>query len=86
MRIYSKAKFQLLYSLLLGNRAIKALGVKCNNHLNGCHWQGTIGTLDQHLDKCDYSVAKCPNDCQKDNLLMKDIQYHMAHLCSQRGV
>ena len=64
--VYSKTEFQLLYSLLLGNRDINALGVKCINHVSGCHWQGTIGTLDQHLDRCDYSVMECPNDCCED--------------------
>ena len=61
---------------MLGNRDIKALGVKCNNHLNGCHWLGTIGTLDQHLDKCDYAIVKCPNKCRGSNLLRKDLQHH----------
>ena len=68
----------------VGKRDIKALGVKCNNHLNGCCWQGTIGTLDQHLDKCDFSVAECPNDCHKENLLKKDLRHHTTHLCSER--
>ena len=70
-------------TVLLGSRDIKALGVKCNNHLNCCHWQGTIGTLDQHLDKCNYAMVECPNKCG-DNLLRKDILFHLVQLCSGR--
>ena len=84
MRVTIRLNFNYCTTLLLGDRDVKALGVKCNNHLNGCHWQGTIGTLDQHLGKCDYSVVDCPNDCHEDNLLRKDVQNHMAQLCSER--
>ena len=55
----------------------------CNNHPEGCLWQGTIGELDQHLDECDYATVECPNDCDED-LLRKDVLYHMAQLCSER--
>ena len=92
MRVYNKTAisifnfftFNYCTTLLLGDRDIKALNVKCNNHLNGCHWQGTKGTLDQHLDKCDYAIVQCPNDCHENNLLRKDLQHHMAQLCSER--
>ena len=55
----------------------------CNNHPEGCLWQGTIGELDQHLDKCGYATVECPNDCDED-LLRKDVLYHMVELCSER--
>ena len=56
----------------------------CNNHPEGCLWQGTIGELDQHLDECDYTTVECPYECDED-ILRKDILYHMAQLCSERG-
>ena len=83
MRTYDKINFNCC-TILLGSRDIKVLGVKCNNHVNGCSWQGTIGTLDQHLDKCSYAVVECPNNCHKEYLLRKDLQHHMAQLCSER--
>ena len=36
------------------------------------------------MGKYDYSVVDCPNDCHEDNLLSKDLQHHMAQLCSER--
>ena len=36
------------------------------------------------MDKCDYSVVTCPNDCYDGNLLKKDLRHHTAELCSQR--
>ena len=32
-----------------GGRDIKVLRVKCNNDVQGCHWKGTIGTLQDHI-------------------------------------
>ena len=36
------------------------------------------------MDKCDYAVVECPNACHEDNLLRKDLQHHIAQLCSER--
>ena len=63
---------------------IPRVSVRVYNKTNGCHWQGTIGTRDQHLDMCSYAMVECPNECHEDNLLRKDLQHHMAQLCSER--
>ena len=41
----------------LGKRAIQALAVKCSNAK--CDWVGTVGTLDEHVVKCEFSVVRC---------------------------
>ena len=83
MKAYDKIRFNC-FTILLGHRVVEALGVKCNNYLNSCKWQGTIGTLDQHLDMCSYAVVECPKECHEDNLLRKDLQHHIAKRCSER--
>ena len=82
-RSHIEKRFHFCTVITLGGREIKALGIRCNNSHEGCGWEGTIGDRNQHLDKCDYSIVKCPNCCDKD-LLRKDLQHHIAQLCSER--
>ena len=45
-----------LYSVLtLGHREIQALGVRCVER--DCGWEGTVGTLEDHMTKCDFTMT-----------------------------
>ena len=48
-----------LHLYIIGRRDIKGLQVKCDNVKEGCQWEGTIDTLDQHLKSCDYIEVSC---------------------------
>ena len=74
----------------LGKREITDLQVNCNNIERSCEWKGTVGTLEEHLAKCDFSPLPCPNECIDDNMniqyiMRKDLNKHETKECPQRA-
>ena len=72
---------------ITGDRHIKSLKTKCDNSSNGCEWIGELRSLDKHLLTCDFTLLPCPNQCKKDEeilkLLRKDIEKHKKE-CPRR--
>ena len=71
----------------LGKRDIKALRVKCDYIKKGCEWEGTVGTLEEHImTKCK---IPCPNECKENNeiqmILRKDLDEHLTEQCVNRA-
>ena len=67
-----------------GDRDIKALRVKCNNHVRSCSWKGTVGTLQDHMAKCNFALVPCLNGCKNECILKKDLPAHLSDLCPER--
>ena len=67
-----------------GGREINALRVKCNNYVRGCSWKRTVGTLQDHLAKCNFALVPCPNGCNNRYILRKDLPAHLSDLCPER--
>ena len=55
-----------------------ALHIKCDNVEKGCEWRGTVGTLMDHLENCDYVEVSCKYESIGCNELVmrKDLQAH----------
>ena len=75
--------------VVVGSQEIRELPVKCNNVERGCNWKGTIGTLKQHMDKCEYKIVPCPNGCKdssgKDRVVtQKKLLIHLTTQCPHR--
>ncbi len=75
----------------IGARQIKSLKVKCSNLVNGCHWVGDLGSLDAHLQSCDYALLPCTNQCKKTlsndqivKILKKKLEDHLTNDCPRR--
>ncbi len=79
----------LCISTSKGARQIKSLKVKCSNLVNSCHWVGELGSLDAHLQSCDYALLPCTNQCKKTNdqivkILKKKLEDHLTNYCPRR--
>ena len=59
---------------LLSHRDIQAIDVWCNNVERGCDWEGTVGTLKDHVTKCDFTLVPCPNGCEESGLNLASAQ------------
>ena len=74
--------------MLLGARQIRSLKVICNQQTNCCKWTGELGSLDAHLQSCDYALLPCTNECKMDNeiakFLLKDLEDHLTNDCPRR--
>ena len=72
----------------VGKREIKALGVKCSNMERGCEWVGTVGTLENHVATCGFTLVPCPKQCKDNNeakhFLRKDLDRHLKNDCPNR--
>ena len=87
----TKSKLSNTFSMLLhncvlcvGKREIQALSIKCepDNVKRGCEWEGTVCSLDKHLDECNFSLVPCPKKCKKSLLLVrKDLDKHLNEEC-----
>ena len=63
--------------------------MRCDNVDKGCTWTGTVGTLKNHVDKCQYTLVRCSYKC-KDNgndfsLVRKDLKNHLTTECPNRA-
>ena len=75
--------------LYIGDKKILDLAVRCENTDRGCRWEGTVGTLDYHMDECDFTLIHCPNKCEPFNadasIMKKDLQMHLLMDCVNRS-
>ena len=64
--------------------------MRCENMRRGCHWTGTIGTLDNHIATCQIPLVPCPNKCEDNkgagelHLMRKDLDDHLKTKCPKR--
>ena len=77
------------WKLFIGGREIRDLRVKCDNVESGCHWTGTVGTINEHLITCQFTPVSCPNKCgdktEQFNLIKKDLEIHLKTKCPNRA-
>jgi hypothetical protein len=76
-------------STLTGKREIKDLPVRCSNVERGCEWEGTVGTLEQHVAKCGFTLVPCPNECKEMKkkvkcFMRRDLEEHLRNDCPNR--
>ena len=38
--------------------------MRCDNVGRGCYWAGSVGTFDDHVTKCEFTLVSCPNKCE----------------------
>ncbi len=73
--------FNKHYYIILGRREIRELPVKCDNMERGCQRVGTVGTLEEHVSVCQFTLVPCPKECKDDNGILKimrrDLQQHL---------
>ncbi len=44
----------------------------------GCQWKGTVGTLEEHVGVCQFTLVPCPKECKQGNFITKrDLQQHL---------
>ena len=77
-------------SILAGRRDIQALRVKCSNAGRNCEWEGTVGTLEEHVAVCEFALVPCPKKCKDDggkitHFLKKNIDDHAQRDCPNRN-
>ena len=67
-----------------GNREIQSLVIRCENYKHGCHWEGQLSALKQHLrTKCPYALVHCPRNCK--TMIFRGRQpQHMRDECPLR--
>ena len=72
----------------LGLREIRDLSVRCDNAEEGCIWEGTVGTLEDHMTKCDFTPVSCPKRCNIGagdiQLTRKTLADHLQTKCPNR--
>ena len=74
---------------LTGKRDIDQLKVKCDNVERGCTWVGTVGTLEEHVAMCQFTLLPCPKMCKDDSnkvkqFMRKDLNEHLEGDCPNR--
>ena len=79
----------LLICLCVGKREIKSLRVKCNNIERNCQREGTVGTLEAHVDTCSFALVPCTNKCKDHNddiihFMRKALNKHLKNDCPNR--
>ena len=72
----------------LGKREVNALCVKCDNVGRSCEWEGTVGTLEEHVATCDFTPVPCPKKCKQNDvirkIMRKDLEEHLNEQCLNR--
>ena len=67
---------------------MNALCVKCDNVGRSCEWEGTVGTLKEHVAICDFTPVPCPKKCKQNNaiqrIVRKDLEEHLKEQCLNR--
>ena len=64
--------------------------MKCANVDRGCEWEGTVGTLEEHLKAtCDFMPISCPKECKDDEervqtFTRKGLAEHLEKDCPNR--
>ena len=81
-------EFLFMY-MSTGKREIMELAVYCDNKDRNCEWSGTIETLSEHVEACDFSLVACPYDCEDEDgsftfVMKKDLSDHVTDQCPNR--
>ena len=63
--------------------------MKCDNVERNCQWEGTVGTLEAHVAKCEFTLVPCPKECKDDknditHFIRKDLDKHLENDCPNR--
>ena len=78
----------LCVCITVGKRNIRDLPVKCDNVERGCEWEGTVGTLDEHVAVCKFTPVPCPNECKENDkivyVIRKYLDIHINKKCPNR--
>ena len=66
-------------------REIKALPITCNVNKE-CEWEGTVGSLEEHVATCDFVLCPCPKQCMGDDsiVMRKYLDEHLKNHCPNR--
>ena len=79
----------MLLFFATGKRDIVQLKVKCDNVKRGCTWVGTVGTLEEHVAKCKFTLLHCPQKCKRESghikqFLRNNLDKHLKEDCPNR--
>ena len=62
--------------------------MRCENVGRGCYWEGSVGKLDDHVTKCEFTLVPCPNKCEVEGddlqLIRKVLDDHLKTKCPNR--
>ncbi len=73
------------YATLLNKqlkRRVAELPARCYNE--GCSWIGELNTLNQHLEKCEYTLKHCRHSGCGRTFTQRELGEHERHECSRR--
>ena len=64
--------------------------MKCSNKRRVCEWVGTVGTLEEHVATCGFTLVPCPKQCKDDgdavkHFAKKDLEKHLQNDCPNRA-
>lgn len=66
-------------------KQVNQLLVHCDNHGDGCVWEGKLGKLEKHHNEdCGYTVTECSLQCGK-RLHRRMLEEHEADHCPNRS-
>ena len=69
-----------------GMREITALHVGCSVNKE-CEWEGTVDTLENHVDACGFVLVRCQKKCMlggTGKVMRKDLKEHLKKNCPNR--
>ena len=51
-----------------------------------CQWVGTVGTLEEHVGVCQFTLVPCPKECDNGilKIMRRDLQQHLMEKCPNR--
>ena len=57
--------------------------------VRGCTWVGTVGTLEEHVATCKFTLLPCPKECKDDSynirqFMRKNLSNHLKKNCPNR--
>ena len=72
-----------------GQSSVLALRVNCNNVNSDCEWEGTVGTLEEHVATCEFALVPCPKQCKSSDdkveyFMNKAVDEHLKKDCPNR--
>ena len=67
-------------------RNVMSLNVRCSHKAKGCEWEGTLRSLEEHLNiqkNCRYVNVSCPFTCG-ESVQRRDLEEHKSQHCPLR--
>ena len=63
--------------------------MRCDNIVRGCTWVGTVGTLEEHVATCKFTLLPCPKECKDGSDKVKQfmrqvLDTHLQRHCPNR--